>query len=479
MSPDLRQQTPDKPVPDLPIPDVNPPEPIAPQQPVAIRPPRRALSAWGAWRAARANVLALVPEAAYRAPFLRGKNLGGRWSMAMAPELVERVLHRNEANYPRSDITLRMLRPTEGANLFTADGPDWRWQRRAMVPAFHGRSLAGLAPMMTAAAETAATRLIAEAEREGMADVYPAMVLTACDVIAETMLSGGGGLDRSGLLEAIDGYIDTVGRLSLLDVLGLPAAIPRPARLIDRYGPAMDRLIDRVVARRREEGPRTTPDLLDHLIAAHDPESGRAMDRIALRNNLLIMLVAGHETTALALTWALYLLAFHPDAQVKAREEAQSVLGTRAAEAGDLARLPFCRQVLDEALRLYPPAGFLSRQAREADTLGGHTIAARETVIVPVYAIQRHRLLWDEPDAFAPERFAPGQSAHHRYAYLPFGAGPRICIGMGFALMEAQIVLATLLARLSFALVPETRPVPEMVLTLRPRGGMTLGLTRL
>jgi cytochrome P450 len=191
-----------------------------------------------------------------------------------------------------------------------------------------------------------------------------------------------------------------------------------------------------------------------------------------LRDNLLTFIVAGHETTALTLAWAFYLLAHHPDAQDCARAEAQAVLGGRAAGAADVARLPFVRAVIDEALRLYPPAGLLSRTARERDELAGATILPGDTVMLPVYAIHRHRDRWEAPDAFRPERFLGPPPA--RYAYLPFGVGPRICIGAAFAVQEAVIILATLLARFRFAPVPGRDPRPVMILTLRPEGGVWL-----
>lgn len=436
--------------------------------------------AWGAYRAARENALALIPEAAYHEPTLRGGRARRGWLMVSDPHWVEHVLKRQEPNYPKSDIILRMLRPTRGQSIFTASGRRWRWQHRAMVPVFQHRNLEALSPAMTLAAEAASTRLARAADLDSVTDVHPEMVVTALDAICEAVLSGGENLDRAGLSEAVSGYIETVARVSLLDLLGAPGWVPRPARLLDRYAPRMDRIIDAVIARRLNNSVGGRQDLLDLMIDATDPKRGRAMTRTELRNNLLIMIVAGHETTALALSWALYLLAFDRTAQFRARTEAQEVLGQRAATAEDVPRMPFVTQVLNEALRLYPPAGLLTRQAREPDRIDGQHVGPGTLVTLPLYAMHRHRALWRDPDAFDPDRFGPGGDApSHRYAFLPFGGGPRICIGMGFAMMEAQIVLSTLLARFDFSLVPETRPEPQLILTLRPAGGVPLRIKRL
>jgi len=197
------------------------------------------------------------------------------------------------------------------------------------------------------------------------------------------------------------------------------------------------------------------------------------MNTAELRDNLLTFIVAGHETTALTLSWALYLCAFDPEVQKRARIEAESVLQGRTATAQDCAQLPYMRQVIDEALRLYPPAALLSRTALKDDTLCDREIRAKDTVAIPVYSLHRNHLLWDNPDAFDPDRFAD-PSTIDRFAYLPFGAGPRICIGAGFAMQETIIILATLLTNFRFTAIAGRDPKPVMILTLRPEGGVWL-----
>ncbi len=445
--------------------------------PPRVTPPPAPLGIWRAFRTARRNVLELIPEPAYREPFVSGGN-AAPWLMVQDPDWLEHILKTRSEVYPRSDVTRRLLRPVEGESVFTAEGASWRTQRRAMAPGFAHRNLAALAPLMADAAEAASARLAAQ--DGAVLDVYGEMVSVTFEIIRDTLLSGRESLDREAVAQAVTRFIRTSGRLGLLDILNAPDWVPRPARMLNLSGRALDRLVDGVIAARRARGPGEPPDLLDMLLAAEDPENGRRLSALEVRNNLVAFIVAGHETTALALAWALWLVAFDPAVQARAREAAQDALGERAAGAADLPALGHVRQVLEEAMRLYPPAGLLARTARAEDSLGGWRVRPGDTVMAPVYAVHRHRALWDDPDAFDPDRFAPDRAGgRHRFAFLPFGAGPRICVGAGFAMMEATIVLATLLARFRFTLAPGPAPRPEMLITLRPTGGVRLRVDRL
>ncbi|MCX7890137.1 MAG: cytochrome P450 [Rhodobacteraceae bacterium] len=429
---------------------------------------------WGIWRsfqAARRNVLEIIPEIATRAPIVSGRT-GKRWHMVMDPATIRHILKDRVEDYPKSDVTKLILGPAIGDSLFIAEGAHWHWQRRAAAPAFSRRNVQNLAPVMTAAAERACARIAAQAGRA--ANLFDEMVAATFEVISDVTVSGGEGFDRDAVHRAIDAYIGQTARVSILDVIGAPAWVPRPARLT--AGPAlrgMKRIADAAIEARRRDGPRPVKDLLDLLLEGEDPETGRRMTTAELRDNLLTFIVAGHETTALSLAWALYLCAFDPAVQERARAEAQAVLGGRAATVADLPALPFVRQVVDEALRLYPPAAFLSRTARAGDRLLGREIRPGDTVMLPVYALHRHRRLWDDPDRFDPGRFAD-RTRIDRFAYLPFGDGPRVCIGASFAVQEAVIILATLLARFRFSRVPGRDPRPVLILTLRPEGGVWL-----
>ncbi|WP_373050323.1 cytochrome P450 [Thalassovita aquimarina] len=429
---------------------------------------------WGILKslnAARRNVLSIIPDIATRQPMVSGKT-GKRWHMVMDPDAIRRVLLDRLDDYPKSMVTKNLLRPAIGESLFVAEGAHWRWQRRAAAPAFSHRNVTNLAPIMTAAAERAATRVARNGPKAiNMADE---MVRATFDVISDVTFSGSGGFDRDAVHRAIDGYIAAAGRVSLFDILGLPDWVPRPARMMSgRHLNEMKAFADASIEARRRDGHDGVPDLLDLLLQGEDPETGRRMTTGELRDNLLTFIVAGHETTALTLGWALYLVAFDQQVQDRARTEAQSVLGSRAATADDLADLPFIRMIIDEALRLYPPAGMVSRTALKSDRLADREIRPGDTVILPIYALHRSHLHWDDPDAFRPERFAD-RKAIRRYSYLPFGDGPRICIGASFALQEAVIILSTLLARFRFTPAPGRDPEPVMIITLRPEGGVWL-----
>lgn len=423
---------------------------------------------------ARRNVLSIIPEIAVKQPMVSGK-MGKRWHMVMDPTAIREMLLDRVDDYPKSLVTKNLLRPAIGDSLFIAEGAHWRWQRRAVAPAFSHRNMLNLSPIMTAAAQRSADRIAAAGPRA--INMLDEMVTSTFDVISDVTFSGGDGFDRDAVHRAIDDYIAEAGKLSLFDILGLPDWLPRPGRAMSgRALKDMKRIADGAIDARAERGPSDTPDLLDLLLDGTDPKTKRQMNTAELRDNLLTFIVAGHETTALTLSWALYLMGFDQAVQQKARAEAQTVLQGRAATGADVENLPYIRQIIDETLRLYPPAGVISRTAQRNDTLCGREVRPGDTVMVPIYALGRHQQLWDQPDGFDPDRFKD-RKAIDRYAYLPFGDGPRICIGASFAQQEAVIILATLLSRFRFTPVAGKSPEPVMILTLRPEGGVWLTAT--
>lgn len=450
----------------------HPPVPSAPtdaSEPVKAALATQPLGFFGSLRAARSNLLEILPELAVKQPMVSGKT-GVRWHMVMDPTALRRVLLEKVEDYPKSVVTKNLLRPAIGESLFIAEGAHWRWQRRAAAPAFSARNIGALGPVMSAAATASAERMAQAGPRA--VDVYADMVRATFEVISDVTLSGEQHFDRNAMHDAIDNYIDVAGRVSLFDIAGLPDWVPRPGRVFS--GNALKRMksvADTAIHDR--SAPKSPPDLLDLLLAGTDPETQKSMSTAELRDNLLTFIVAGHETTALTLAWALYLCAFDPAIQDRAAKEARAVLGDRAAGTEDLPNLPYIRAIIDEALRLYPPAGIISRTAQKADRLCDRDIHPGDTVMVPIYALHRNRLLWDNPDRFDPDRFLTGRPVD-RYAYLPFGDGPRICIGAGFAIQEAVIILSTLLARFRFRPVPGKTPKPVLIITTRPEGGVWL-----
>lgn len=421
---------------------------------------------------ARRNVLEIIPALAYRQPIVSGKMLV-RWHMLADPGGLKRVLLDNLANYPKSEIMRRMLRPAIGDSLFNAEGAEWKWQRQAVAPIFAHRNVVALAPAMSATAERACKRLAACG---GRAELVSEMLAATFEVICDVALSGREHFDVRTFGDAITRYFRTAGRASLLDFLGFPYWVPRPGEwLAGSSVRVMHRMVARAIeARRSRAGP--TEDLLDRMLAADDPETGRKMTLQDLVQNMQFFIVAGHETTALAISWALYLLANIPEYQDQARAEAEAQLKGRVATADDLEAMPFIAQTLEEAMRLFPPVGLLARNALEEDEVCGRIVRPNDTVFLPVWALHRHEMWWDSPKTFDPERFAPSNRVRlDKYQYLPFGAGPRACVGANFAMMQARIILATLVQNFRFR-PARPAPRPVMTMTVRPELGVFLSL---
>lgn len=444
----------------------------SPDVPAHFRLNTEPMSVLGSLRAARSNLLGIVPDLCLRQPMVSGKLAMVRFHFIMDPGANRRILKDNLDNYPKSDVTKNIVAPAIGNSLFVAEGADWRWQRRTAAPVFSHRNIAALAPIMSRAAEKASSRFA----RGGVMDAYTEMVAATLEVIAQVTFSRSTRLDSAQVHHAIGAYIDQIARVSLLDVVGLPTWMPRPSRM---FGPNTLRMMrgiaDGSIRARRAEGPKRVPDLLDLLMAGQDPKSDRRMTDAELRDNVLTYIVAGHETTALTLAWALYLLAFDQKVQDDMRDEARAVLDGRAAGYDDVAALPLANRVVQESLRLYPPAALVAKQAQGPDELGGREIRKDDTILMPFYALHRSRVWWEDPDAFRPDRFET--PSHDRYAYLPFSDGPRVCIGSHFAMVEAVIILATLVSRFRFEMTEGLYPTPEIVITLRPKGGVPLRVT--
>jgi cytochrome P450 len=441
--------------------------------PVAAPVHQRRLSRLGIALAARRNVLELIPAISYSRPIVTGETLR-RWHMLADPAGYKRVMLDNVANYPKSEIMRRMLRPAIGDSLFNADGAEWKWQRQAVAPVFTHRNVVALAPAMSATAARAAERL-AKAPR---AELVSQMLTATFDVICDVALSGREHFDAHAFGQAITHYFQTAGRSSLLDFLGVPEWFPRPGELMAGAAvQTMHGMVAEAIEARRASSAAPADDLLDHMLAAQDAETGRRMSPEALVHNMQFFIVAGHETTALAIAWALYLLANSPEHQDRARAEARGQLQGRTAEASDLAAMPFINQVLEESMRLYPPVGLLARHVVAKDELCGRVITPNDILFLPIWALHRHELLWERPDRFDPDRFAPG-TVRDRYQYLPFGAGPRVCVGANFAMMQAGIILATLIQDFRFS---QSRPLPQpiMTMTVRPDPGIYLKVEKI
>jgi len=433
---------------------------------------RRRLSRLETALVARRNVLEIIPALSYRQPMVSGEMLM-RWHMLADPGGMKRVMLDNLANYPKSEIMRRMLRPAIGNSLFNADGAEWKWQRQAVAPVFTHRNVVALAPAMMATAERVSARLAA-ADR---AELVTEMLTATFDVICDVALSGREHFDGTTFSAAITRYFQTAGRASLLDFLGVPQWFPRPGELLAAASVrTMHDMVAAAIEARRQETSGDADDLLGHMLAARDPETGQQMTEEELVYNMQFFIVAGHETTALALSWALYLLAHSPAWQERVRAQATRQLQGRAAGPQDLDAMPLVEQVLEEAMRLYPPVGLLARTVVAKDQLCGRTVQSDDILFLPIWALHRHEMWWERPEAFDPGRFAPeNRGKLNKYQYLPFGAGPRVCVGADFAMMQARIILATLIQRLRFT-PASPGPRPVMMMTVRPEPGIFLNI---
>lgn len=405
-------------------------------------------------------------------PVLRTRMLGRETLFVTEPELIGALLNQRADAFVKGETMARVLRPALGRGLLTAEGAHWRWQRRATAPVFRADHLDGFLPAMLASAVQTRERWRALTPGSEV-ELCHEMTRTTFDIIAATMLSGGESIDPAGVARNIDDYVRSVGWAVALALAGAPAWTPYPGRRRAERACAALRSDMLGLIRERRSASERRGDLLALLLAAEDGESGQAMNDDEVADNLLTFIAAGHETTAVALSWTLRLLAEHPHIADRLRDEIAAATGGAPLAAAHIAGLGLTRQVVQEAMRLYPPAAALVRRATRDVALGGLSVTAGTTVYVPIYALHRRAALWPEPDRFDPDRFAPALvRARHRYAYLPFGGGPRICIGAGFAMLEAVAILATLLPAIDLAPPTGERPAPMLRITLRPTGGL-------
>ena len=388
------------------------------------------------------------------------------------PEYIEHVLLANHANYRKSHFSRNLLGPLLGNGLLTSEGELWRRQRRIAAPAFHARRTAEFVATMGSCSEAMLTRWAA---RSGSFDVAAEMTALTLDIIARTMFS----TEVAGEIDAIRQLTDVVVKLrpSLLDLFGFPQWIPRLQPKPYRAAvAAFEALVARFLAERRG-GSVERGDLFSMLLAARDAETGQGMSERQLRDEILTIFLAGHETTANALSWTWYLLAQNPQAEARLHEELDRVLGGRTPRFTDLAELKWTRMVIEEAMRLYPPAHTIARAAIGEDRIGGVRVPPGASISISMYVTHRNPNLWPAPERFDPERFAPAAVAgRHRFAYLPFGGGPRICIGNGFAMAEAQVILATVAQRYRLRLARNHAVEPIGLITLRPKHGLWVTL---
>ncbi len=386
------------------------------------------------------------------------------------PEHAKHVLRDNHTNYDKDNFDYRILKAIVGDGLLTSNGDLWRRQRKLIQPAFQRDRTEALVPLMVERAQS--TLLKWRDAGDAARDVGRDMARLTLEVATQALFGINAGksaaeigdafrvlsrcaMDRYGLLAAILGFLPTPGNL-------------RAKRASRR----LQAVVKKLIAGRRRRPPGG--DLLSKLLEARDEEDGRSMSEAQLMDEVTTLLLAGHETTANALSWTFYLLSEHPDILRGIEAEVDRVLGGEAVTAKAVPDLNLCRAALQESMRLYPPAWVVSRSAIERDVIGGYSIDKRALVAVCIYDTHRLRDVWPEPEKFDPGRFLNNHSGSAAFAYYPFGGGPRMCIGAGFAEMETICILATMAQKCRLRLIPGQAMKPEALITLRPRGGLRM-----
>lgn len=439
-------------------------------------PPRGAgpVSVWRGFFGERARTAVYGwSEAAFQLPYMRRKVLGYTVHIPLDPELVQHVLLDNAAAYAKPDITKELLAPVIGRGLLTSDGKLWREQRRIVAASFTPPAVDALVPVFAEAAEKAM-----QAWGDGRTvDLASQATATTMRVIADSLFGGDPRLTSKESMSHIAAALEAFSEARIQALLGLPV-IPLSAKgLAGRRGRTFLRqTLDEIVRDRRHSG---SDDFLSKLVLALGDRFDPAEAHALAVDNAATFYLAGHETTANAITWTLFLLSEQSELQERASEEARNALADNDRDPLLADRLPLLRQILEESLRLYPPVPRFDRQAVAADRLGSEEVAPGDIVSIWPWLIHRHMALWEDPDAFDHERFVTSaKSGRHRFQYIPFGGGPRLCVGARFATVEALTILAHWLREWSFGPTPNRGIRLSGMVTLRPAGGLPLILSR-
>ena len=391
------------------------------------------------------------------------------------PDAIHHVLVDNNRNYTKSP-NYGGLKLLLGEGLVTSEGDHWRRQRKLAQPAFLRERVNAFGPVMVEETDRMLDRWESKVGDE--LDVHGEMMRLTLRIVARTLFSTSIASEEEAVAvgEAVTVGI-TYANEYAESLFKPPQWLPTPKNLrFKRAAQTLDALVYRMIEERRRGKNADANDLLGLLMKSMD--GGDGMSDRQLRDEVLTLVAAGHETTANALAWTFYLLSKDPDVERRAFREIAGAVGDRAPRVDDLPRIKYVNQVLQESMRLYPPAWIFERQAIADDVIAGFKVPKKAIVAISPFVLHRQRSLWENPEGFDPDRFAPDRSERPRYAYLPFGGGPRQCIGMGFAMMEANLILARIMQRFRVDLVPAQRIEPEPMVTLRPKGGLRMKLRR-
>ncbi len=388
--------------------------------------------------------------------------------MVHRPDLVRQVLKDNGNAYSkRNTPDEHMLRPLLGNGLLTSSGAEWAQQRRTAAPAFRPSQVRRFDTVITDATSSLISRWSAAADAGAVVSADHQLTSMTLAVVVRAIL----GLEVDGIGDGFGHAVDSVN--AWIGHVGTEPPANRASLMTFAHAKGfLDLVADTLLAARRSSGSRER-DLLSTMIS-----HGYIGSEVDLREQVLTLIMAGHETTAKALTWTLYLLDTHPSRRQQVEDEVDRVLGGAVPRAEDLADLPGCRQVVQEAMRLYPPIWLISRRALEADVLDGFSVLPGDLVCMSQWVLHRDPRYWTEPETFAPERFAGGSAPVPSHCYLPFGGGDRVCIGQHLAILEATLALAMIVQRLQLSVVPGTTVRPQALVTLRPENGMPMYVSR-
>ncbi len=443
-------------------------------------PPLKPASFLATVRSTKGNPFEIIPLVAYEQPFYLWKSLVGRVLMVNDPEGVRRVLLDNVANYPKNALEIKFFTAMFGEGLLSAPETKWRTHRKVMAPSFGTRSVESYAPAMIESTLAFAQHWDALPDSAEI-DIAEEMKALTLKIICRTMFSSDAeelAAHAGDALEFTQASLE-FGLLDVLPVIG-PKRLKLKEEAIRAHFKSMDAAIYRLIGERekiRDEAPK---DFLTRLVAAKDPDDGAGLNATEVRDEVITIFMAGHETTAVTMTWVWYLLSQHPAEEAQLHQELDAVLGGRIPTAEDLPNLPYTRMIIEEAMRVYPPAPAISmREAKAEDELCGYKVTPGLQIMVSPWILHRHRRFWDEPERFDPTRFSKEASDKRpRFAYMPFGGGPRICIGASLAMTEATLILAVLAQRFRVRLKPGQEITLQARITLRPKNGLLTILER-
>lgn len=421
---------------------------------------------YATWKFMRNPIEGFGPLA-YSQPITSVKTMGVQMHVITDPEGMNTVLGTYSQNFSKTPIDARILGPATKEGLLSVHGEQWKRQRRAVAPMFRKRHMADLAPDISAVIADFKQKL----SRNPIVELNVAMADLTFDILAKCLLGDPQGLDRARLKKATRRVVTSAGTLRPDDMLPLPRGVPRPigprgALALRQLKAAADKLL-------QDRKDQPGDDLIGLLISATDPHSGQSLSDRERRDNLIGFFIAGHETTALTLTWALYLVGMHKPTADRIAEEVNQLCGKADIVYEDIEQLTFTRAVIDETMRLFPPAPILNRECLEPCEVSGRKIGVGDILLLCPYVMHRTERLWETPLAFDPDRFIREPELRAKGApFLPFGAGPRICVGLSFAIMEAVMGLASLVRDYDIEIPKDCFPRPLMTVTLRPEGGI-------